>query len=96
MDAFTLTNPVFVTYAIAASLMVLKLILQGWVTVVRMMGAQGGFVSPEDAKRSAANPNPRPGQLDINNDVERFSVAQPIGDATFASLLCQGIMHFYN
>ena len=37
MDQFTLTNPVFVTYAIAASLMVLKIMLQGWITVVRMM-----------------------------------------------------------
>ena len=37
MDHLSLTNPVFVTYAIAASLMILKIMLQGWVTVVRMM-----------------------------------------------------------
>ena len=71
MDQFTLANPVFATYAVAASLMGLKLMAQGWVTVVRMMGAQGGFASPEDAKKSVANPNPRPGQLDVNDDVER-------------------------
>ena len=71
MDQLTLTNPVFVTYAIAASLMVLKIMLQGWVTVVRMMSNQAGFVSPEDAKAGLANPKPSPGQLDINDDVER-------------------------
>jgi len=71
LDQFTLTNPVFAAYAVAASLMILKLMAQGWVTVVRMMGAQGGFVSPEDARRSVANPNPRLGQLDMNDEVER-------------------------
>jgi glutathione S-transferase len=71
MDQFTLTNPVFVTYAIAASLMVLKIMLQGWITVVRMMSNGAGFVSPEDARAGPANPKPRAGQLDINDDVER-------------------------
>jgi glutathione S-transferase len=71
MDQFTLTNSVFVTYAIAASLMVLKIMLQGWITVARMMSNQGGFVNPEDANAGPANPKPRPGQLDINDDVER-------------------------
>lgn len=71
MDVFSLTNPVFVTYAIAASLMVLKIMLQGWITVVRMMANAGGFVNPEDAKAGPANPKPRPGQLDLNDDVDR-------------------------
>jgi glutathione S-transferase len=71
MDQFTLANPVFVTYAIAASLMVLKIMLQGWITVVRMMSNGAGFVSPEDAKAGLANPKPRSGQLDVNDDVER-------------------------
>jgi glutathione S-transferase len=71
MDQFTLTNPVFVTYAIAASIMVLKIMLQGWITVVRMMSKGAGFVSPEDAKAGLANPKPRAGQLDINDDVDR-------------------------
>jgi glutathione S-transferase len=71
MDRLALTNPVFVTYAIAASLMVLKIMLQGWITVVRMMSNQGGFVSPEDAKTGLANPKPRPGQLDLDDDVDR-------------------------
>lgn len=42
-------NPVFIAYAIAASLMILKVMLQGWMTVARMMKAGGGFVNPEDA-----------------------------------------------
>ncbi|HVV34767.1 MAG TPA: MAPEG family protein [Vitreimonas sp.] len=71
MDALTLSNPVFATYAIAASLMVLKIMLQGWVTVVRMMSNAAGFVSPEDAKAGPANPKPRAGQLDLNDDVDR-------------------------
>ncbi len=71
MDGLSLMNPVFVTYAIAASLMVLKIMLQGWVSVVRMMSNQGGFVNPEDANAGPANPRPRAGQLDLNDDVER-------------------------
>ena len=71
MDQLSLNNPVFVTYAIAASLMVLKIMLQGWITVVRMMSNQGGFVNPEDAKAGPANPKPRQGQLDLNDDVDR-------------------------
>lgn len=71
MDQLTLTNPVFVTYTIAASIMVLKVMLQGWITVVRMMSNSAGFVSPEDSKAGPANPKPRPGQLDLNDDVDR-------------------------
>jgi uncharacterized MAPEG superfamily protein len=71
MNQLTLTNPVFVTYAIAASLMVLKIMLQGWITVARMLANSAGFVNPEDAKAGPANPKPRPGQLDLNDDVDR-------------------------
>lgn len=71
MGELDLANPVFVTYAIAASIMVLKIMLQGWITVVRMMANGGGFVNPEDAKAGPANPKPRPGQLDLNDDVDR-------------------------
>jgi len=71
MNALSLTNPVFVTYAIAAALMVLKIMLQGWVTVVQMMANNGGFVSPEDANAGLANPKPRQGQLDVDDRVDR-------------------------
>ncbi|MEO7050766.1 MAG: MAPEG family protein [Rhodanobacter sp.] len=67
----SLQNPVFWTYALASSIMLLKLLLQPWMTVFRMMKVGGGFRNPEDAKRSPANPNPRPDQLDPNEYVER-------------------------
>lgn len=67
----SLQNPVFVVYAIAASIMLLKLLLQPWMTVYRMMKVRGGFRSPEDAKRSPLNPHPEPAQLEPNEYVER-------------------------
>ena len=67
----SLENPVFHVYVLAASIMILKLTLQPWMTVVRMMQAGGGFRSPEDAKRSPLNPRPEPTQLDVNEYVDR-------------------------
>ena len=67
----TFENPVFVVYVIAASLMILKLMGQGWITVARMMKVGGGFLNPEDAAAGMANPKPRPGQLDADDYVER-------------------------
>ena len=69
--ALSLQNPIFWTYALASSIMLLKLLLQPWMTVARMLKVGGGFRNPEDAKRSPANPNPRPGQLEPNEFVER-------------------------
>jgi uncharacterized MAPEG superfamily protein len=67
----TFENPVFVTYVIAATLMILKIMGQGWITVVRMMKVGGGFLNPEDRSKGWANPSPRPGQLDPDDYVER-------------------------
>ena len=67
----SLENPVFHTYVLAASIMVVKLMLQPWMTVVRMMKAGGGFRSPEDARKSPLNPRPEPTQLDVNEYVDR-------------------------
>lgn len=64
-------NPVFLAYVIAASIMLLKLTLQPWMTVYRMMKVRGGYRSPEDAKKSPINPHPEPGQLELNEYVER-------------------------
>jgi uncharacterized MAPEG superfamily protein len=64
-------NPVFQTYLLAAGLMILKLMFQPWMTVVRMMKAGAGFRSPEDAKKSPLNPKPEPGQLEVNEYVDR-------------------------
>jgi uncharacterized MAPEG superfamily protein len=36
-----------------------------------MMKVGGGFLNPEDAAAGMANPNPRPGQLDADDYVER-------------------------
>jgi len=67
----SLDNPVFHTYVITASIMILKLVLQPWMTVQRMMKVQAGFRSPEDAKKSPINPEPRDGQTDLNEYVDR-------------------------
>ena len=67
----TLTNPVFHSYVLTASIMLLKLMLQPWMTVQRMMKVRAGFRSPEDAKQTPLNPEPRDGQLEPNEYVER-------------------------
>ena len=67
----SLENPVFQTYLIAAGIMILKLMLQPWMTVLRMMKVSAGFRSPEDAKKSPLNPHPSDGQTDLNEYVDR-------------------------
>ena len=67
----SLTNPVFQTYLLAASIMLLKLMIQPWITVQRMMKVGGGYRSPEDAKKSPLNPEPRDGQLATDEYVDR-------------------------
>jgi glutathione S-transferase len=69
--ALDLRDPVFATYAIAASLMILKAVAMSWLTVVRMMRANGGFRSPEDLRKTPLNPEPNPAQLQPNESVER-------------------------
>ena len=67
----SLKNPVFHTYVLAASIMILKLMLQPWMTVARMMKVGAGFRSPEDARKSPINPKPEPTQLEDNEYVDR-------------------------
>ena len=67
----SLDNPVFHTYLLAAAIMLLKLMLQPWITVQRMPKVSAGFRSPEDAKKTPVNPQPREGQLDVNEYVDR-------------------------
>jgi glutathione S-transferase len=64
-------NPLFQTYLIAACIMILKLMLQPWMTVVRMMSVRAGFRSPEDLKKTPLNPDPDPVQLEVNEYVDR-------------------------
>jgi glutathione S-transferase len=71
MDDLSLENPVLAAYAIAATLMILKVASMSWLTVVRMMRVKGGFRSPEDLKKTPLNPSPDPRQLEPDERVER-------------------------
>ena len=72
MDKLDLHNPVFGTYVIAATIMILKAVSMSWLTVVRMMQEKGGFRSPEDIRKTPLNPEPNPKQLEPNQRVERI------------------------
>ena len=72
MDKLTLQNPVFAAYVIAAAIMILKAVSMSWLTVVRMMQVKGGFRSPEDARKTALNPEPSLKQLEPNDYVDRI------------------------
>jgi glutathione S-transferase len=67
-----LRDPLFATYAIAASIMIIKALAMSWLTVWRMMRANGGFRSPEDLRRTRLNPNPNERQLEADERVERI------------------------
>jgi glutathione S-transferase len=72
MDSLSLENPLFATYVIAATLMILKAVGMSWLTVVRMMQTKGGFRSPEDLRKTPLNPEPDPRQLEPDERVERI------------------------
>jgi len=69
---FSLSDPLFATYAVAAALMILKGVGMSWLTVWRMTREKGGFRSPEDLRRTPLNPAPDPKQLEPNERVERI------------------------
>lgn len=71
MENLSLQDPLFRTYAVAASLMILKAIAMSWLTVLRMMQVKGGFRAPEDLRKTLLNPAPDPSQLAPNEAVER-------------------------
>ncbi|TYL81254.1 MAPEG family protein [Bradyrhizobium cytisi] len=72
MDGMSLHDPLFATYVVAASLMILKAVAMSWLTVFRMVRAQGGYRSPEDIRKTPLNPAPDPAQLLPNEGVERI------------------------
>jgi glutathione S-transferase len=72
MNEISLADPLFATYAIAASIMILKAVGMSWLTVLRMMQEKGGYRSPEDLRRTPLNPSPDPLQLQPNERVERI------------------------
>jgi len=67
-----LHNPVFATYVVAATILILKAIAMSWLTVVRMVQANGGFRAPEDLRKTPLNPSPNPSQSQPNESVERI------------------------
>lgn len=71
MDLLNLENPAFAAYALASSLLVLKVMGQGWMTVYRMLKSASGLASPEDLQVGLINKNPNPAQLDANDYVDR-------------------------
>jgi glutathione S-transferase len=71
MDDLSFQNPLLATYAIAASLMILKVVAMSWLTVWRMFQEKGGYRSPEDLRKTRLNPDPDPKQLEPNERVER-------------------------
>ena len=72
MELLSLRNPVFATYVLTASIMLVKGISMSWLTVVRMAQVRGGFRSPEDIRKTLLNPAPNPTQLAPNERVERI------------------------
>jgi len=71
MATLSMQNPVFVTYMIAASIMILKIMGQGWMTVYRMLKVGSGWASPEDLRPGLINRDPNPEQLELNDYVDR-------------------------
>ena len=72
MNPLGLRDPVFATYVVAASIMILKALAMAWLTVWRMMQVKRGFRSPEDLRRTPLNPHPDRQQLEPDERVERI------------------------
>ena len=47
----SLANPLFATYVVAATIMILKVVSMSWLTVVGMVQVKGGYRSPEDLRK---------------------------------------------
>lgn len=95
MEILTLQNPVFATYVIAATIMILKAVAMSWLTVVRMMQENGGFRAPEDLKKTPINPNPNPQQVLPNERVERIRRIQQNDLENLPFLLVAGLLWLF-
>ena len=71
MSSLTFENPVFVAFAIASGIMVLKAVAMSWLTVARMLWYRSGFRAPEDLRQTLLNPVPDPKQLLPDERIER-------------------------
>jgi glutathione S-transferase len=72
MHAWSLDNPLFRAYLVSAAIMVVKTMGMAWLTVYRMLRVDAGYRSPEDARAGMINKQPRPGQLEPNEYVDRI------------------------
>jgi glutathione S-transferase len=88
----TLQEPLFATYAIAASLMVLKYMGQAWITVFHMLKNNAGMLNPEDLNKGLTNPEPDPAQLDPHPDVERSRRMQRNDMENIPTFLVMGLI----
>jgi len=95
MELLSLRNPVFTTYVIAASIMILKGISMSWLTVLRMLQVSGGFRSPEDIRRTRLNPRPDPAQLAPNEQVERVRRIQMNDLENLPYFLSAGLLYVF-
>lgn len=93
LDKMSLHDPLFTTYVIAASLMILKAVAMAWLTVIRMMEVKGGYRSPEDLKRTPLNPAPDPAQLLPNERVERIRRIQMNDLESLPYFLVAGLLY---
>ena len=93
MENLDLRNPVFATYVIAATIMILKAVSMSWLTVVRMLQANGGFRAPEDIRKTALNPDPNPKQLEPDERVERIRRIQLNDLESLPYFLISGLLY---
>jgi uncharacterized MAPEG superfamily protein len=92
MNAYSMENPVFVAYIVSASIMILKLMGQGWMTVYRMMKTEMGLLNPEDLLPGPYNHNPGPRQLEPNDYVERSRRIQRNDLENIPAFLAAGLL----
>jgi uncharacterized MAPEG superfamily protein len=92
MALISMENPVFVAYAVAAALMILKLMVQGWITVALMIRTDAGLLNPEDLRPTVSNRNPRPEQLDHQPQVERSRRMQRNDLESIPAFLAAGLL----
>jgi glutathione S-transferase len=96
VEVLSLHNPVFATYVLAASIIVLKGVGMSWLTVVRMTQARGGFRSPEDIRKTRLNPDPNPAQLEPNERVERIRRIQLNDLENLPYFLVAGLLYVFS
>jgi len=96
MEILSLHNPVFATYVVAASILILKGVSMSWLTVLRMTQARAGFRSPEDLRKTRLNPDPNPAQLEPNERVERIRRIQLNDLENLPYFLVAGLLYVFS